>query len=294
MPPIPARNPRFRALARLVGEAIGTYRMVEEGDRILVGFSGGKDSTSLMHLLAHLQRRAPVRFTLVAATFDPGFPGLKMAEIAEYCRRQGWEHRTIACPVHELVQQRSLQGSPCSFCSRLRRGYLYRLSEEIGATKLALGQHLDDACASLLMSLFRGGGLKTMGPNVLGNQGRIRLIRPLCLVEEAELAQLARELEYPDFGRCEYETALDAEGDRAFLENLVAQLEGRFANIRQHMLHSLRDVRPLHLYDPRHLAAAAGGELPDNIETGQETEDAAAVLSSSGGGFAAEKQYGLP
>ena len=264
--PLPARNPRFRAISRLAGEAIGTYRMIVPGDKILVGLSGGKDSLSLMHVLEHLRRRSPVPFSIVAATFDPGFDGLDVAGIRAYCERQGWAHRVASCPVAEMVRGRGLEEIPCSFCSRLRRGYLYRLAGEEGCTKLALGQHLDDVCASLLMSLFRGGGLKTMGPNILGDGGRIRVIRPLCLVTEAALKELAGELEYPDFGRCDYEDRLDAEGDRAFLETLVAQLDQRFSNVRAHMLHSLGDVRLRHLFDRRYLAAAAGGRLADADE----------------------------
>lgn len=249
----------FATVCRLAAKAIQSYNMIAAGDRILVGVSGGKDSLTLMHVLQHLQRRSPVKFELVAATFDAGFPGLDVPRLSAYCQAQGWEHRVIACPVERLVQERDLEDQPCSFCARLRRGHLYRLGEELGCGKLALGQHLDDLCASLLLSLFRGGGIRTMGPNVPADSGKMRVIRPLCLVTEASTRQMAVLAEYPDFGRCGYEDQVDAEGDRAFLENLIDGLGDRFGNIRKHLLHSMSDLRPGHLLDPRYLPPEAGG-----------------------------------
>lgn len=243
----------FKMICRFAAQAIGDYRMIEDGDRLLVGLSGGKDSLTLMHVLTHLKRRAPINFKLTAVTFDAGFPGLKLDRLAEYANENGWEHQVIHCPVNELVTERGLEENPCSFCARLRRGYLYRVADEGDYNKLVLGQHLDDVCASLLIGLFRGGGLKTMGPNVMANHGSKRVIRPLIYVAESLIKTLAEKAEYPDFGRCDYEAHVDDCGDRAFLEQLIESLDSRFYNIRKNMLHSMQDLRPEHLLDKKWL-----------------------------------------
>jgi tRNA 2-thiocytidine biosynthesis protein TtcA len=274
------KGKEFSTICRLAAKVVQSYRMIDAGDRILVGLSGGKDSLTLMHVLQQLRRRSPVKFELIGATFDPGFPGLEVAMLAAYCQAQGWEHRVIACPVERLVRERDLGEQPCSFCARLRRGYLYRLGEELECNKLALGQHLDDLCASLLLSLFRGGGIRTMGPNVPADSGKMRVIRPLCHVTEAAIRQVAAQSAYPDFGRCGYEEQVDLTGDRAFLEHLIDSLGERFGNIRKHLLHSMGDLRPGHLLDLRFLPPAAGGGDPRLASLQAAGTDAADDLQS--------------
>ena len=176
----------FRELCKLTGQAVSRYRMIGEGDRILVGLSGGKDSFMLLHALHALRRKAPVRFDLIAATFDPGFPEFNVAGIADYCRRQGWEHRVVKLDIAGILAEKRYEGTPCVLCSRLRRGKLYGLAAAEGCGKLALGQHFDDIAASFLMSLFRGQGLSTMGPNVAAKAKEgIRIIRPFVLAPES-------------------------------------------------------------------------------------------------------------
>lgn len=206
--------------------------MIGEGDRILVGLSGGKDSFMLLHALHALRRKAPVRFDLIAATFDPGFPEFNVAGIADYCRRQGWEHRVVKLDIAGILAEKRYEGTPCVLCSRLRRGKLYGLAAAEGCGKLALGQHFDDIAASFLMSLFRGQGLSTMGPNVAAKAKEgIRIIRPFVLAPESLIVRCREERELPQAGKCRYEAEL-ADGDRAYFRGLVDELAERIPNLR--------------------------------------------------------------
>lgn len=244
----------FKRVCKLAGRAIKEYEMIREGDRILVGLSGGKDSVTLMHVLSHLLKRAPVKFELISATFDAGFDGIELTPLAEYARQQGWDHRIVRLDVKSLVEEKDIGSKlPCSFCSRMRRGKLHGLADELGCNKIALGQHLDDLCVSLLIGLFRGQGLKTMGPNVPADAGTKRVIRPLCTTPVDSIKEAARQFDLPQFGHCDYEARVAVEGDRAYLERELERLEKEFPNVRSNMLSSMRDVRPAHLMDPSFL-----------------------------------------
>lgn len=243
----------FRELCKLTGQAVSRYRMIGEGDRILVGLSGGKDSFMLLHALHALRRKAPVRFDLIAATFDPGFPEFNVAGIADYCRRQGWEHRVVKLDIAGILAEKRYEGTPCVLCSRLRRGKLYGLAAAEGYGKLALGQHFDDIAASFLMSLFRGQGLSTMGPNVAAKAKEgIRIIRPFVLAPESLIVRCREERELPQAGKCRYEAEL-ADGDRAYFRGLVDELAERIPNLRSQMLRSLGNIQPGYLLDPAYL-----------------------------------------
>jgi tRNA 2-thiocytidine biosynthesis protein TtcA len=157
----------------------------------------------------------------------------------------------------QLIVDQGLTERPCSLCARLRRGHLHKFADEYGFNKIVLGHHLDDTCVSFLISLFRGHGLTTMGPNVPADTKSIsdkRLIRPLILVTKSLIDQCCREeLEIPDCGRCDYSVDVDRRGDRLFFENMLGELENRFPHIRSHMLSSLSDVRPDYLLDLKFL-----------------------------------------
>lgn len=243
----------FRKICRLAGAAIADYRMIGDGDRILVGVSGGKDSMLLLHLLNHFRSRAPVRFRLTAATFDPGFEGFDAEGTAETCRALGIEHHRIVLRVREVIERTGTTHKPCVVCSRLRRGRLYGLARELGCGKLALGQHLDDIAVSFLISLCRGGGLTTMGPNVPSEDGSIWVIRPLAYVEEKLAAAAAEELGIRPRGRCLYQQQLEENGDRAWFKRKLREMELEIPDLLQNMRHSLSDLRPGYLLDRRFL-----------------------------------------
>ncbi len=252
----------FPELCKLTGQAVVKYRMIEEGDRILVGLSGGKDSFALLHALHRLRRRAPVRFEVIAATFDPGFPEFNLDAITGYCRENRWEHRVVSLPIAEIIREKGLDASPCVLCSRLRRGKLYGLAAELGCGKLALGQHLDDVAASFLMSLCRGQGLTTMGPNVPSRADeKIRIIRPLVFAPEALIRQAVAGLRLPAAGKCHYESTLES-GDRAYFRTLVDQLAERIPDLRSQLIRSLSNLQPGYLLDPAFL-------FPGNPEPGE-------------------------
>lgn len=249
----PTQLPAFRKARRLAGQAIAEFRMIEEGDRVLVGLSGGRDSLVMAHILDELRRKAPVRFELVFFSFDPGFPGFDLRPLRDYCHALGWRHELDGVPIPEVLKEKDGERSPCVLCSRLRRGKLHAAADTYDCGKIALGHHLDDLCVSLLMRLFRGQGLSSMGPNVPADQGRRRLIRPLCLATKAQLNEAAAGFDFPPEGRCAYEAKLKESGDRAFLERTLGDLEKHFPHVRQAMRQAMSDVRPDHLMDPRFL-----------------------------------------
>jgi tRNA 2-thiocytidine biosynthesis protein TtcA len=167
--------------------------MVGEGDHILVGLSGGKDSWALLGLLADLKPRAPVRFTLSAVTIDGGLTGFDPKELEEGCRDLGVPFLLERQKIFETVSDKRDEGSTfCSMCAKLRRGALYSVAERIGATKIALGHHLDDAIETLLLNLFFGGRMAALPPVLLSNAGHVPILRPLLYLSESDLAEYAR------------------------------------------------------------------------------------------------------
>ena len=237
----------FSELCRYAGEAAVHYRMIEAGDRILVGASGGKDSFMLLHVLEHLRQVAPVKFDFVAATFDPGYPEFDAPGIGEYCRFHGWEHRMVRLDISGILKDKDWEKSPCVLCSRLRRGKLYGLCRELECNKLALGHHFDDLATSFMISLCRGQGLTTMAPVVKPKStGNPTVIRPLALAPEALIARCADELAVPRLGLCRYREQLES-GDRKYFRELVDTLAERIPDLRSNLRRSLSHVDPDHL-----------------------------------------------
>ena len=237
----------FKKLCRISGETVVKYRLIEDGDRILVGVSGGKDSFILMHLLAHLQSAAPVHFEFEAVTFDPGFPEFAAEKTAEYCRKMNWVHHTVNMNIASIIEEKSFDRSPCVLCSRLRRGKLYGMANELKCNKLALGQHLDDIISSMLISLCRGQGITTMAPRVVPDSPENPvIIRPLALVPEALVAQCAEDFGIEVGGICRYKEQLES-GDRVYFKNLISQLAGHIPDLRSNIAHSLQKVEIDHL-----------------------------------------------
>jgi len=243
--------PIYNKLRSLTGKAIVDYQMIKNGDHLLVGLSGGKDSMLLMHLLTDLKKRAPVKFKITAGIVDGNFDAFKSQDLAEYCRKQQWDHRFIEVNLKKHIDKKNKKGLPCSFCSRLRRGKLYYLADELGCSKIALGHNLDDICESFLIGLFRGQGISTMGPNVLGDKNKKRIIRPLAYIPEKMLVDTAFQMKLKDFGKCDFIDLMNREGDRAKMKKALDVLQGDFYDISNHMLKALQNVSPEFLLDKR-------------------------------------------
>ncbi len=179
----------LKRLLHQVGSAIQEFALVEDGDRVLVGVSGGKDSFTLLYLLQRLRERAPVRFDLVACNLDQGHPGFPAGKLEEYLRAQGCEVRMLREDTYSVVKRLTPEGgTTCAVCSRLRRGILYSAAAEMGCTKIALGHHRDDLIESLLLSMLFAGKMRSMPPKLRSDDGRNTVIRPLCFASEADVA----------------------------------------------------------------------------------------------------------
>src|SRR6187551_2033344 len=195
------RTPLEARIAKKTTRAILDYRMIEDGDRVMVGLSGGKDSWALLQMLSVLRQRAPIEFSLVAVNVDSGYKDFKHDVIARTCEERGWEYRIEHTSIGELMDDiLEANATPCSLCARLRRGVLYRIATEIGATKIALGHHLDDFIETLLLNLFFAGALKAMPARLISDSGAHVVIRPLVYVEEAEARVYAKERELQIIG----------------------------------------------------------------------------------------------
>lgn len=180
-----------RALLTAAGRAIGDHAMIRDGDRILLGLSGGKDSLTLLHVLLHLRQRAPVRFELAACTVDPQSPEYDPSPLKAYMAALGVPYFQESQPIVESAAEHMKGDSFCAYCSRMRRGILYRIAREQGCDVLALAQHLDDLAESFLMSAFFGGKLRTMQAHYLNDAGDVRVIRPLIYARERQTRDFA-------------------------------------------------------------------------------------------------------
>lgn len=239
-----------RLLLRKVGQAIADFPMIEEGDRVMVCVSGGKDSYALLDLLIQLQRRAPVSFELLAVNVDQGWPGYRTDLIAAHLAARGVPHRMVVDDFASIVEAKVPEGkTPCSLCSRLRRGLLYNLAVELGCQKIALGHHMDDLIETLVLNLFYSGKLASMPAVLRSDDGRNTVIRPLAYVPEAMLVEYAAERAFP-LVSCGCPSCGLPEQKRQLVKQLLAELEGREPGVKQNMLAALRNVKASHLLDP--------------------------------------------
>ncbi len=180
-----------KSLLRACGRAIADFSMIRDGDRVLLGLSGGKDSLSLLQILLHFQRHAPVRFEVGAVTIDPQSEAYSPRALMPYLKELGVEHHYVEEPIVSLAETRMDNDSYCAFCARMKRGLMYKICREAGYNVLALGQHLDDLAESFLMSAFFGGQLRTMKAHYRIDAGDLRVIRPLVYVRERQLRDFA-------------------------------------------------------------------------------------------------------
>jgi tRNA 2-thiocytidine biosynthesis protein TtcA len=186
-----------RTLSTLTGRAIGDFGMIREGDRILLGLSGGKDSLSLLHILHYFQQRAPVRFELAAVTVDPMVDDFDPSPMIPYLQELGVEYHYMREPIMDMAKAHMGKNSFCAFCSRIKRGVIYNTARKNGFNVIALAQHLDDLAESFLMSAFHGGKLKTMKAHYLNDDGDLRIIRPLVYVRERLTRDFAHNNQLP-------------------------------------------------------------------------------------------------
>ncbi len=230
-----------KSLLRPVGRAIVDYGMIRDGDRLLLGVSGGKDSLSLLHLLRHLQRYAPVRFELAVLTVDPEVPGFNPQPLKDYYEALGVPWYYEQQPIMEEAKSHMDGDSFCAYCSRMKRGIMYRLCREQGYGVLALGQHLDDLAESLLLSLFHGGQLRTMKAHYLNDAGDVRIIRPLAYCRERQTADFARAACLPVVpDSCP--ACFSTPSRREHMKTLLAREEGEHPHLFPNILHAIRPL----------------------------------------------------
>ncbi len=238
-------------LAKKVTRAIVDYDLVEDGDRVMVGLSGGKDSWALLQILDVLRQRAPISFSLVAVNVDSGYKDYKHDVIARTCAQRGWEYRIEHTGIGEVIEDLlAPTQTPCSLCARLRRGVLYRMADEVGATKIALGHHADDFIETLLLNVFFAGTIKAMPAKLVSDDGRHVVVRPLVYAGEDEARLYTKEQELPVVGCC-CPACGDLSLQRQRIKRLLTELEVEHPGVKQSMLKAVGNVAPRHLLDRR-------------------------------------------
>ncbi len=242
-------NKLTKRLRRLVGQAIGDFDMIHNGDKVMVCLSGGKDSYALLDVLLSLKSHAPVDFEIVAVNLDQKHPGYPATVLPDYLTSIGVPFRIIEQDTYSVVKRVIPEGKTmCSLCSRLRRGALYRVAKEIGATKIALGHHRDDILETFFLNLFHGGRLKAMPPKLVSDDGQHIVIRPLAYCKEPDLEEYAKLRQFPIIpcNLCGSQDNLQ----RQVVKNMLQEWEKKFPGRLETMFASLQRTSPSHLLDP--------------------------------------------
>ncbi|HDL8491219.1 TPA: tRNA 2-thiocytidine(32) synthetase TtcA [Yersinia enterocolitica] len=241
-------NKLQKRLRRNVGQAIADFNMIEEGDRVMVCLSGGKDSYTMLDILQNLQKSAPINFTLIAVNLDQKQPGFPEDILPAYLDKQGVEYKIVEENTYGIVKEIIPEGkTTCSLCSRLRRGILYRTATELGATKIALGHHRDDILQTLFLNMFYGGKLKGMPPKLMSDDGKHVVIRPLAYCREKDIERFAVAREYPIIpcNLCGSQPNLQRQVIKDMLRDWDKQYPGRIET----MFSAMQNVVPSHLND---------------------------------------------
>jgi tRNA 2-thiocytidine biosynthesis protein TtcA len=243
-------NKLSKRLHRLTGQAIIDFNMIEEGDRVMVCMSGGKDSYAMLDIVLSLRERAPIDFEVIAVNLDQGHPGFPKETLPDYLRSRGVAFHIEKQDTYSIVKRVIPEGKTmCSLCSRLRRGVLYRVASELKATKIALGHHRDDILQTLFLNLFFGGKLKSMPPKLVSDDGRHVVIRPLAYCEERDLARWSDIQNFPIIpcDLCGSQENLQ----RQQVKQMLNDWERRFPGRIESMFQALGNVVPSHLLDPK-------------------------------------------
>lgn len=237
-----------KRLRHAVGDAIDDFNMIEEGDRIMVCLSGGKDSYTMLDMLLSLQKSAPIDFSIVAVNLDQKQPGFPEHVLPTYLQAIGVEYRIVEEDTYSIVKRVVPDGkTTCGLCSRLRRGILYRVCDELGATKIALGHHRDDILETLFLNMFHGGKLKSMPPKLVSDDGKHMVIRPLAYCREKDIVRYSEMREFPIIpcNLCGSQANLQ----REVVGQMLKDWDKRFPGRLESMFRSLQNVVPSHLAD---------------------------------------------
>ncbi len=237
-----------KRLLSAVARASSDFRLLEPEDHVMVCLSGGKDSHAMLYLLREIQRRAPFPFSLVAVNLDQGQPGFPKEVLPNYFEREGYDYRIVTEDTYSIVVDKVPEGKTyCSLCSRLRRGILYNVAQELKATKIALGHHRDDVIETLMLNLLYSGQMKSMPPRLRSDDGRNVVIRPLVYCAEEELAAFAAEKAFPIIpcDLCGSQENLQ----RKRVKRLIDGLHQDNRNVRGNLFNALANIRATHLYD---------------------------------------------
>lgn len=241
----------FTRLKNRVGRAIADYNLIEEGDRIAVAVSGGKDSYTLLHILETLRKRAPVRYEIMAINIDSGYPGFRADIIEEHLREHGFAFHMEKTDHYGIIKEkRRPDSSYCSICARLKRGVLYGLAQRYNCNKLALGHHMDDFIETLLLNQFFVGSLKAMAPSMLADNGLTTVIRPLVYVPEEDIIPFSRNNRFPVVCCC-CPVCGSADQQRKRMKELLKTLEKENPFVKKSLLKALANVQPRYLLDKR-------------------------------------------
>ena len=266
-------NKLQKRLRRNVGKAVADYRMIEEGDRIMVCLSGGKDSYAMLDILMNLQKNAPIQFELVAVNVDQKQPGFPEQVLPNYLDTLDIEYHILEKDTYSIVTSKIPEGKTyCSLCSRLRRGTLYGFAEQIGATKVALGHHRDDIVETLFLNMFYQGKLKAMPPKLLSDDKRNVLIRPLAYCKESDLVALAELKQFPIIpcNLCGSQAGLQ----RNAVKEMLAQWERQFPGRIDAIFGAIKNVAPSQLADTSlfDFAGLTNGKLEIDLDESMEIE----------------------
>ncbi|WP_174873638.1 tRNA 2-thiocytidine(32) synthetase TtcA [Vogesella oryzae] len=287
-------NKLTKRLRHHVGDAINDFNMIEEGDRVMVCLSGGKDSYTLLDILLGLQKSAPINFSIVAVNLDQKQPGFPEHVLPDYLQSIGVEYRIVEEDTYSIVKRLVPEGkTTCSLCSRLRRGILYRVADELGATKIALGHHRDDILHTFFLNMFYGGKLKAMPPKLVSDDGRHMVIRPLAYCREKDIERYATLREFPIIpcNLCGSQPNLQ----RQVVKEMVNDWDKRFPGRVESMFRAMQNVVPSHLADTGlfDFAGLQTGDVPfeggDTAFDKEEFRDTLALAEDDGDDVAAEK-----